>query len=82
MAERLCQVGHLHLQSASRAQLCSPVPMAFIFWAHVRNLSSNLPFSQERALKAFHADPEKWGVNVQPLSGSPANFQVGLTLVS
>mmetsp|Transcript_16693 Transcript_16693/g.43673 ORF Transcript_16693/g.43673 Transcript_16693/m.43673 type:complete len:287 (-) Transcript_16693:1-861(-) len=31
---------------------------------------------QERALKAFHADPEKWGVNVQSLSGSPANFQV------
>eukprot|EP00983_Pelagomonas_calceolata_P092161 1157633-Pelagomonas_calceolata.AAC.4 len=33
---------------------------------------------QERALKAFHADPEKWGVNVQSLSGSPANFQVGV----
>ncbi|CAB3981542.1 serine hydroxymethyltransferase, mitochondrial-like [Paramuricea clavata] len=29
---------------------------------------------QERALKAFHLDPEKWGVNVQPYSGSPANF--------
>uniref|UniRef100_A0A8C8C1V6 Serine hydroxymethyltransferase n=1 Tax=Oncorhynchus tshawytscha TaxID=74940 RepID=A0A8C8C1V6_ONCTS len=29
---------------------------------------------QKRALEAFDLDPALWGVNVQPYSGSPANF--------
>jgi len=37
---------------------------------------------QERALKLFKLSPEKWAVNVQPLSGSPANLAVYLALVS
>ncbi|CAM6098862.1 unnamed protein product [Calypogeia fissa] len=31
---------------------------------------------QSRALAAFNVEPSEWGVNVQPLSGSPANFAV------
>ncbi|EDV27839.1 uncharacterized protein TRIADDRAFT_53932 [Trichoplax adhaerens] len=31
---------------------------------------------QRRALEAYDLDPEKWGVNVQPYSGSPGNFAV------
>ncbi|KAA0705490.1 Serine hydroxymethyltransferase, cytosolic [Triplophysa tibetana] len=36
---------------------------------------------QERALKVYGLDPEKWGVNVQPYSGSPANFAVYTAIV-
>merc|ERR1712072_352381 len=40
---------------------------------HIDSIESTC---QARALEAFHLDPEQWGVNVQCLSGSPANLQV------
>ncbi|TRY49800.1 Serine hydroxymethyltransferase [Cryptosporidium tyzzeri] len=35
-----------------------------------------LELTNERALKAYGLDPEVWGANVKPHSGSPANFAV------
>lgn len=37
--------------------------------------------TQKRALEVFRLNPEEWGVNVQPLSGVPANFAVYTALV-
>ncbi|XP_049774315.1 serine hydroxymethyltransferase [Schistocerca cancellata] len=36
---------------------------------------------QKRSLEAYRLDPEKWGINVQPYSGSPANFAVYTAIV-
>ncbi|CAH0723301.1 unnamed protein product, partial [Brenthis ino] len=37
--------------------------------------------AQKRSLEAYKLNPEEWGVNVQPYSGSPANFAVYTALV-
>jgi len=37
--------------------------------------------TQKRALEVFNLDSSKWAVNVQPLSGVPANFAVYTAVV-
>lgn len=36
---------------------------------------------RDRALQAYRLNPSEWGVNVQPLSGSPCNFYVYTALL-
>ena len=38
--------------------------------------------SRNRALETFKLSPDEWGVNVQVLSGSPANFAVYTALLN
>eukprot|EP01100_Stratorugosa_tubuloviscum_P008856 TRINITY_DN36_c0_g1_i1.p1 TRINITY_DN36_c0_g1~~TRINITY_DN36_c0_g1_i1.p1 ORF type:complete len:512 (+),score=243.50 TRINITY_DN36_c0_g1_i1:56-1591(+) len=44
------------------------------YYAGNEFIDENERLCQKRALEVFKLDPEHWGVNVQPLSGSPANF--------
>uniref|UniRef100_A0A6B2L3G9 Serine hydroxymethyltransferase n=1 Tax=Arcella intermedia TaxID=1963864 RepID=A0A6B2L3G9_9EUKA len=46
------------------------------YYAGNEVIDQNESLCRERALKLFKLNPEQWGVNVQPLSGSPANFAV------
>lgn len=55
----------------------------FSLLAHVRRYYGGNEYideiellAQRRALETFSLSPEEWGCNVQPYSGSPANFAV------
>ena len=46
------------------------------YYGGTENIDKLELLCEKRALEAFKLDPEMWGVNVQPYSGSPANFAV------
>lgn len=46
------------------------------YYGGTENIDKLELLCEKRALEAFKLDPDLWGVNVQPYSGSPANFAV------
>ena len=52
------------------------------YYGGTENIDKIELLCQKRALEAYKLDPEKWGVNVQPYSGSPANFAVYTALLN
>ena len=52
------------------------LPTCFRYYGGNEHIDEMETLCQQRALETFGLDPEKWGVNVQPYSGSPANFAI------
>ena len=51
------------------------------YYGGTENIDKLELLCEKRALEAFKLDSETWGVNVQPYSGSPANFAVYTALL-
>lgn len=52
------------------------------YYGGTENIDKIELLCQQRALQAYKLNPEEWGVNVQPYSGSPANFAVYTALLN
>jgi len=52
------------------------------YYGGTENIDKIELLCQKRAQEAFKLDPADWGVNVQPYSGSPANFAVYTALLN
>ncbi len=46
------------------------------YYGGMKNIDKLETLVEERAKKAFKLNPQKWSVNVQPLSGAPANYEI------
>ena len=51
------------------------------YYGGMKNIDKLETLVEERAKKAFKLNPQKWSVNVQPLSGAPANYEILRSLV-
>ncbi|OAF70114.1 hypothetical protein A3Q56_02126 [Intoshia linei] len=52
------------------------------YYGGTENIDKMELLTQKRALQAFNLDSNLWGVNVQALSGSPANFAIYTALLN
>lgn len=74
----------ISVQQAKASILCNKYSEGYPgkrYYGGNENIDKMELLCQKRALEAFDLDPNEWGVNVQTLSGSPANFAVYTALV-
>ncbi len=51
------------------------------YYGGMENIDKLETLVEERVKKVFKLNPKKWSVNVQPLSGAPANYEILRSLV-